>query len=260
LTEDVFQRGRHAATFQGGIVTPIGTRERHLLLPERPARDSGPAVTLHVAGLWRYPVKTLAGERLSATVIGQDGIPGDRIVRVLGPEGVRTSRRHYRLLGLQGTLGTDGSPRINGHPWNSPDAFALVRAAAGDDAWLEAFDGLERFDVLPLLVATDGAVAAFGRDVRRLRPNILIGGVEGLDERDWPGAELHIGHAIVRLDSLRGRCPMTTVDPDTLHRDPEVLRDIGRRFGGRLALNADVARGGTVSVGDAVRLVRGAKV
>jgi len=134
-----------------------------------------------------------------------------------------------------------------------------VKAAAGDDAWLEAADGPERFDVLPLLVATDGAVAAFGRDVRRLRPNILIGGVRGLDEVDWPGAELHIGQggdAIVRLDTLRGRCPMTTVDPDTLDRDPEVLRDIGRRFGGRLALNADVARGGTISVGDAVRLVQ----
>lgn len=44
--------------------------------------------------------------------------------------------------------------------------------------------------------------------------------------------------------------------PDTLDQDPEVLRDIGRRFGGRLALNADVARGGTISIGDAVRLVR----
>ena len=48
---------------------------------------------------------------------------------------------------------------------------------------------------------------------------------------------------------------MTTVDPDTLDRDPEVLRDIGRRFGGRIALNADVERGGTIRVGDAVRLV-----
>lgn len=213
-------------------------------------------MTLHIAGLWRYPVKSLAGERVSATVIGPDGIPGDRIVRVRGPEGVRTSRRHYRLLGLRGTLGPDDRPRINGHPWESPDALALVKGAAGDDAWLEAADGPERFDVLPLLVATDGAIAAFGRDVRRLRPNILIGGVSGLDEVDWPGAELHIGDAIVRLDTLRGRCPMTTVDPDTLDRDPEVLRDIGRRFGGRLALNADVVRGGPISVGDAVRLVR----
>ena len=129
-----------------------------------------------------------------------------------------------------------------------------MRGAAGGDAWLEPADAGERFDVLPLLVATDGAVAAFGRDVRRLRPNILIGGVEGLAEIEWPGAELQIGDAIVRLDSLRGRCPMTTVDPDTLARDPEVLRDIGRRFGGRLALNADVVRGGVIRVGDAVTL------
>ena len=75
-------------------------------------------------------------------------------------------------------------------------------------------------------------------------------------ETTWEGAELHIGTAVVRLDSLRGRCPMTTVDPDTLERDPEVLRDIGRRFGGRLALNAEVTRPGLIRVGDAVRLVR----
>jgi uncharacterized protein len=170
------------------------------------------------------------------------------------PGQVRTSRRQYRLLGLKGTLGPDG-PLINGYPWQSLEALSLVKEAAGDDAWLEAYGGTERFDVLPLLVATDGAVAVFGRDVRRLRPNILIGGVKGLDEREWPGAELHIGDVIVRLDSLRGRCPMTTVDPDTLERDPEVLRDIGRRFGGRLALNADVLRGGTISVGDTVSLM-----
>jgi uncharacterized protein YcbX len=109
--------------------------------------------------------------------------------------------------------------------------------------------------VLPLLVATDGAVASFGRDIRRLRPNLLIGGVEGMDEIGWPGAELHIGTAVIRLDSRRGRCPMTTVDPDTLARDPEVLRDIGRRFGGKLALNAAVVREGIVSVGDSVTLV-----
>jgi hypothetical protein len=49
---------------------------------------------------------------------------------------------------------------------------------------------------------------------------------------------------------------MTTVDPDTLARDPEVLRDIGRRFGGRLALNAWVLREGVIREGDNVTLVR----
>jgi hypothetical protein len=158
------------------------------------------------------------------------------------------------MLGLRGTLGADGSPRINGYPWNSPDALTLITKAAGADAWLEAWEGLDRFDILPLLVATDGAVAAFGRDIRRLRPNIVIGGVEGLAERNWPGAELHIGDAIVRLDSLRGRCHMTTVDPDTLEVNPAVLRDIVKRFDGKLALDADVVRGGTIRVGDPVTL------
>ena len=177
-------------------------------------------MTLSVAALWRYPIKTLAGEPLKSADLTFDGIPGDRIVHVRGPEGVRTSRRFHRLLGLRATLDLDGEPMVNDMRWTDPRVLELVREAAGQDAWLESFTGTERFDVLPLLVATDGAVQAFGRDVRRLRPNILIGGVDNLDEVTWPGATLHIGDAVVRLDSLRQRCPMTTVDPDTLERDP----------------------------------------
>ena len=212
-------------------------------------------MSLRVDQLWRYPVKSLAGEPLESTQLTDDGVTGDRVAYVRGPEGIRTSRRWHRLLGLHGTLGPAGDPKIDGHPWDGDEALALVRQAAGDDAWL-ASDGSGMFDILPLLVATDGAIAAFGRDGRRLRPNIVIGGVDGLDERTWPGAELHIGDVIIGLDSLRPRCPMTTIDPDTLERDPEVLRDIGRRFRGLLALNADVIRPGPLHVGDAVRLVR----
>jgi uncharacterized protein len=212
--------------------------------------------TLTVAALWRYPVKTLAGERLERAEFTVNGIPGDRIVHVRGPEGVRTSRRFHRLLGLYATLGSDGQVLVNGLEWTSPQVLDLVRDAAGADAWLDTDSGESRFDVLPLLVATDGAVNAFGRDVRRLRPNILIEGVDGLDETTWTGAELHIGESIIRLDSLRARCPMTTVDPDTLERDRDVLTDIIRRFGGRLALNADIVHPGVINVGDAVHLVR----
>ena len=86
--------------------------------------------SLHVAGLWRYPVKTLAGEALTTAEIGPEGIAGDRLVWVCGPEAVRTSRRHHRLLGLKGTLDADASPLIDGHPWDSPEALALVREAA----------------------------------------------------------------------------------------------------------------------------------
>src|SRR5262245_24256014 len=119
---------------------------------------------MYVAELWRFPVKSLAGERLDAADVDERGIPGDRLVWVVGPEGVRTARRHHRLLGLRGTLGEGGEPLVNGHSWQSPRALALVRDAAGQDAWLERADEEDRFDILPLLVVTDGAIAAFGRD------------------------------------------------------------------------------------------------
>ncbi len=212
-------------------------------------------MALTIAGLWRYPVKSLAGEAIDEATLTPHGIPGDRIVYVRGPEGLRTSRRQYRLLGLRGTLDAAGEARINGEHWTSAAALAAVQAAAGDDADLASDGGTGLFDILPLLVATDGAVASFGRDIRRLRPNILIGGVDGMAEREWEGKELHVGTAVIGLHSLRGRCPMTTVDPDLITRDPEVLRDIGARFGGKLALNAWIVRPGVVRVGDAVQLV-----
>ena len=213
-------------------------------------------MSLTVDALWRYPVKTLAGEPLTVATVTTSGIVGDRIVHVRGPEGVRTSRRHHRLLGLHATLGSAGEPLVDGLPWTSPEVLARVRDAAGPDATLAAYDGPERFDVLPLLVATDGAVAEFGRDVRRLRPNIVIGGVDGMDEIDWPHAELHIGEVVIGIDSRRGRCPMTTVDPDTLERDRNVLTDIIQRFDGKLALNALVIHPGIIRVGDPARLIR----
>jgi uncharacterized protein len=194
-------------------------------------------------------------EQRRSVAITHTGIIGDRIVHVRGPEGVRTSRRHHQLMGLHGSLDSEESPLINGHSWRSSEALQLVRSAAGHDAELHFYSGIERFDVLPLLVATDGAVAEFGRDIRRLRPNIVIGGVEGMAETTWQGFGLRIGSVQLFLDSLRARCPMTTVDPDTTERDPEVLRDIVRRFRGRLCLNTDVITPGVITVGDPVELI-----
>ena len=119
---------------------------------------------------------------------------------------------------------------------------------------LARHDGVERFDVLPLLIATDGAIAAFGHDGRRLRPNLVIGGVEGLAEREWEGRTIRIGDVVIEVEKLRQRCVMTTFDPDTQVQDPGVLRFIHERFGGTLALNCAVATPGTIREGDDVHL------
>lgn len=211
---------------------------------------------MYVKEIWRYPVKSMAGEPLAMADVSPLGIEGDRVVLVVNPPGrVVTARSHPRLLGHKGTTGPDRVPLVDGRPWTDESVLANVRAIAGPRAALIHDETRDRFDVLPLLVATDGAVAAFGRDGRRLRPNLVIGGVEGLEERKWPGRKLRIGRVIIDIDSLRGRCVMTTYDPDTLEQDPSVLNDIVKRFGGELALNCAVEQGGPIELDQKVELL-----
>jgi MOSC domain-containing protein len=210
---------------------------------------------MNVAELWRYPVKSMAGEALQSVEVKQDGLVGDRVVHVADPRGdVITSRTHPRLLAFRASLGVDGEPLIDGRPWHHP-GLAAALAAAADGAHLVRDDSTERFDVLPLLIATDGAIAALGVDRRRLRPNIVIGGVPGLAEREWPGRRLRIGEALVSVVTLRRRCVMTTFDPDTQVQDLSVLRRIAREFKGTMALDCDVVEAGRVAVGDRVELL-----
>jgi uncharacterized protein YcbX len=214
---------------------------------------SGVWADLHVEAIWRYPVKSMAGECVEQACLGGLGVPGDRLVYVVDERGQTVSARtRASLLGLRGGLSRAGTPTVNGHSWNSAAAARLVRAAASPDARLVQARASERFDILPLLVATDGAVSASGLDVRRLRPNLLIGGVEGLTEREWEGGFLRIGEAVIGLATLRERCIVTTYEPDSLEQDVNVLREIRRRFAGSLALNAWTAREGMVAVGDRV--------
>lgn len=211
---------------------------------------------MHVAQIWRYPVKSMAGERLDRTRIGPLGIEGDRVVHVENAHGQAiTARTHHRLLGHHAVLDASGEPVVDGRPWSAPGVREDIVKIAGPGARLVRDDSGDRFDVLPLLVATDGAISAFGYDGRRLRPNLVIGGVEGLAERSWPGHCLRIGKVVIGVQDLRGRCVMTTFDPDTLKQNRQVLTDIMRKFDGLLALNCYVIRGGDIRVNDAVELV-----
>jgi MOSC domain-containing protein len=211
---------------------------------------------MKVEAIWRYPVKSMAGERVRRAEMTRAGLAGDRVVQVYDRHGqIVTARRFPHLLRLHATLGPDGEPLVDGLPWQSRQVAQRVEAAVAPGARLERFDGRERFDVLPLLICTDGAVSMFGRDVRRLRPNLLIGGVDSAAERRWAGAILRLPEAEIGIGDLRARCVMTTYDPDTADQDPDVLRDIVRRFSGRLCLNAAVTRAGRVEEGQPVELV-----
>ena len=207
---------------------------------------------MFVQEVWRYPVKSMRGERLERARVEADGIAGDRLVHVARGPRVVTSRTHPRLLGLQGGLDAAGRPLVDGQPWDSPAAAAAVHAAAGP-ARLVFEQSLQRFDVLPLLVATDGGIAALGEDGRRLRPNLVVGGVEGLAERTWSGRRLRIGEVVIGVDSA----PALRHDhlpPGHAGAGPGCPAHIVRELGGRLALDCWVERPGEVAVGDPVEL------
>lgn len=210
---------------------------------------------MYVKELWRFPVKSLRGEQLSEARLTDNGVAGDRLVHIRQNGDVVTARTRHRLLGLSASTGPDGNALIEGLPWGHPEVRRALVAAAGPGAEAVAYQGPERFDVLPLLVATDGAIEAFGYNGRRLRPNIVIGDVPGLAERAWPGKALRIGDAVIGLYSLRARCVVTTIDPDTGEQNLDVLRLIHRKFDSRLALNCWVAEPGTIAVGDPVEVL-----
>ena len=211
---------------------------------------------MKVEQIWRYPVKSMGGERLNHVRICSLGLEGDRVVHVEDERGhVITSRSHHRLLGHHATLNASSEPVVDGMLWSDPKIRGAVVDIVGPGAKLVRDESIDRFDVLPLLVATDGAIAVFGHDGRRLRPNLVIGGVEGLAERSWPGQCLRIGDVIIGIQDLRGRCIMTTFDPDSLKQDRQVLKEIAQKFGGTLALNCYVIQGGEIRVGNAVVLL-----
>ncbi|MGA8152179.1 MAG: MOSC N-terminal beta barrel domain-containing protein [Terriglobales bacterium] len=210
---------------------------------------------MKVAEIWRYPVKSMGGEKLDRAMLDKLGIAGDRIVHVEDARGhVVTARTYSQLLGHHAKLNSRGEPTVDGTVWTDPQVMQQVIEIVGPGARLVHDESADRFDILPLLVATDGAIAAFGHDGRRLRPNIVIGDVKGLAERSWSGQRLRIADVIVGIEDLRSRCVMTTFDPDTLEQDRGILKDIVQRFGGKLALNCYVIQGGEIQVGDDVQL------
>jgi len=199
----------------------------------------------------------MAGESLKTADFTESGVVGDRIVQVRNIAGkVMTARTRPLLLRHNATLGADNQVLVDGRPWNAEDVALDVEAAAGAGARLVQYESNDRFDILPLLVATDGMLAAVGYDLRRFRPNLVIGGVPGLSERQWEGARLRIGPVVIGMKDLRTRSVMTTFDPDSGQQDLGVLRRIYKEFNGRLGLNSYVVAPGRISVGDPVELIQ----
>jgi uncharacterized protein YcbX len=233
---------------------------------------------MRVAELWRYPVKSLQGERLDAVALTADGLEGDRrwALHDLETGFGLTARRVPALLFASARLDSDGTVAItlpDGSPATDDAALsdwlgrrvALRAAGAGagltyenpvdfeheEAAWAPfggatgAFHDNAAFRVSLVSTATIGAW-----DRRRFRPNVLLDG-EGEDA--LVGSCVRLGEAEIEVGARIERCVMTTrAQAGGLDRDLDVLRTIARERGARLAVGGLVVRPGTVRVGDEV--------
>lgn len=232
-----------------------------------------------VLELWRYPVKSMQGERLTETSIGATGVIGDRGWALVDNETglALTARRQPELLFASATLIDDdvritlpdGSISVTdsdlsawlGHPVTLTRAttetvgtyeIALDFEAEATAEWFRWQGPAGTFhDSTRTQVSVIGSATVGPWDMRRFRPNIVI---DGTGEDEWVGSTRRLGTADLHAVKLIDRCVVTTrPQPDAIDRDLDVLRSINRDRAGFLGVGCRVTRPGTIRVGETVR-------
>lgn len=228
-----------------------------------------------ISELWRYPVKSMLGERCEALHADARGIEGDRLYAVRDVTGKfgsgKNTRRFRKIDGLfrfqasyrdqvphirfpSGTVVRGDNPSVDdalsetlGRP------LALVREA-----------GVSHLDAGPVHLITTASLAwlraalpATMIDARRFRPNLVIEvpGAEQVDQA-WVGKRLRVGAMVELLVSAATeRCGMVAFAQSELPESPAVLRQITQQAGVKFGVYAQVVVPGVVSIDDPVVLM-----
>lgn len=187
-----------------------------------------------VAELWRYPVKSMRGERIEVAELDSDGIRGDRLLRVERDGRLVTARTRTDMLGVDPARAAEDLERV------APGS-SLVSTSDG-----------KRFDEMPILLLGVATAAAADLDSRRFRPSIVVDGLEAGEEDAWVGRRVRVGSATLLVDHRCERCVIITIDPDELEVDPSILQRIHRDYESRFGVLCEVAEPGEMRVGDPV--------
>jgi len=230
-----------------------------------------------VQQLWRYPVSSLGGERLSRLAITGGGVRSDREYvlvdvatgEVAAPE---TTLRWRRCVLLAARSLQSRQALVSSADWEFEVGDAALdhalsefmgfpcgirRVGDSDDSISSTGQYASRYKVSPLHILTtpnlanlQAAVPGSVIDVRRFRPNLVIDGIELEDT--WVGDELEAGSYSGTVVEVTKRCGMTMLAQPGVSEDPDILRSIVRGRGRRFGVYAGVTREGEVCVGDAV--------
>jgi uncharacterized protein YcbX len=247
-------------------------------------------MTNTVAELWRYPVKSMQGERVETLELAPGGAVGDRLLAVVdhGAAKVLSAKRYADLL--MASARTEGERIVVSLPTgdefasDDPKVHAALSEWLGKDVRLDAppsdavypmemytgmsdettplFDWggppgtwLDLADAHFLTNASLRAAAALHPDgdwnVRRFRPYALIDtNDEGFVEDDWKTVALGTVEAKVIMQTPR--CSMPSRAQPGIERDMKIGTTIRDGNNNNLGVYCSITQPGTIAVGDAV--------
>ena len=195
-----------------------------------------PAPAARIRELWLFPVKSMAGTRVDQAEVTPSGLSGDRSWAVVDGSGATvTARDEPRLREVRPRL-QDGRLLLDvpdAEPGLAPDpAAAALSRFLGRTVRLVEQDTGGFADVAPVHLVSTGSMADASHaeecdacDVTAPRANLVVDLGSG-SERDWVGRTLDAGGSALAVSKVPKHC---------------------------LGVYADVARAGTLTVGDELR-------
>jgi uncharacterized protein YcbX len=225
-----------------------------------------------VTEIWRFPVKSMAGERLDSVAVDARGLSGDRGWAVYDVEGKLASGKHTRrfrrmdpVFGLASrTVGEavevllpDGRAVVAGESvadlalsdhFGEEVELGPEADVPHQDAGQVSLVGTASLRALAALMGLDDPV-----DPRHLRANLIVETAEPFAEEAWVGRQVSVGGVVLAVTERIERCRMVDVEQVDLPGLDGLLKAVGAHRNVCAGVYADVARPGSLAVGDVVR-------
>jgi MOSC domain-containing protein len=206
-----------------------------------------------IAGLWRYPIKSLKAEPLQRATVLADGLEGDRTAALVveSPTHARAGKPYRGKESAYLHLTADPVTAAS----YAADANVLVTLDRAQPRW---FDAGPVSVLLDLWVRDVEALVGEPLDPLRWRPNLYVTAVPGFAKReaDLVGSALRAGGVVLRVVATIGRCITPTYDVASGDALPLLLEAVATQRANVVGVYCEVEVPGDVALGDVVAPVR----
>lgn len=228
-----------------------------------------------VKGLWRYPVKSMRGEKCDSLLFENRGAVGDRFYTVKNEAGKfgsgKDTRRFVKIDDLfnfssfyDGEIPVILFPDGKTARGDDPAIHSELSKALNQAVTLSEEKLVSHFDDSPVHIVTTASLDWLKAklplsviDERRFRPNIVIETEVAAEllEQSWIGKSLEINGVVLEIMHPTVRCVMVNFPQSEIPEDKRIFAGIGRESDLNFGVYARVSAGGDVRFGEKVKII-----